>query len=296
MKSQERDPAQELAYEQQLRRKLAAKLLAIQHHRHASCEFALAEDAWIIAPHPDDEVLGCGGTILRKRHLGAEVCIVFLTDGSGSHGGILPRSELGQRRKDEALKACRALNVSSDRVFFLGFTDGELMNDVQDCATELESLFKQANCSQFFIPHRMEGPSDHRAARIATLAALRERRMWVDLLEYPVWCWYHWPWVSLVPGGSGSRRAARRAKELFWSWRWLSGCRTWVKVSDLVDDKRRALEQHASQMFGLPEAPDRPTLSSLRGGEFIERLLGPYEIFETPHIRGVKDWPRASNE
>ncbi len=39
----------------------------------------------VVAPHPDDETLGCGVLIAAKRRLGAEVAVVFLTDGAASH-------------------------------------------------------------------------------------------------------------------------------------------------------------------------------------------------------------------
>jgi LmbE family N-acetylglucosaminyl deacetylase len=39
----------------------------------------------VFSPHPDDETLGCGSTIIKKKRLGADVTIVFMTDGSKSH-------------------------------------------------------------------------------------------------------------------------------------------------------------------------------------------------------------------
>jgi LmbE family N-acetylglucosaminyl deacetylase len=203
---------------------------------------------------------------------------------------------LAQRRKKEALNACRALNVPPERVFFLEQPDGALMEAVEDCAAGLDHLFREFSCSQFFVPHRMEDPSDHKAARLATLIALSKQPRPLELIEYAVWCWYHWPWVALAPGGSMPRRAARRVRELVRSCRWLSGCRTWVTIADLVDEKRQALEQHVSQVIGLPEAPEAATLSSLRGGEFIERLLGPVEIFKTDRMQTPRDFRLRLNE
>ncbi len=45
----------------------------------------LARSALVFSPHPDDECLGCGGTIIRKKQAGSTVKIVHLTDGSRSH-------------------------------------------------------------------------------------------------------------------------------------------------------------------------------------------------------------------
>jgi len=275
------DPPRELASEAWLRRILSAALLWFQRRRRQSFDRFLGEDAWIVAPHPDDEVLGCGGTILRKRRLGAEVRVVFLTDGEGSHPDALSAKELATRRRDEAIRACRALNVTTDRVFFLGLTDGALKDQIDACVTNLSDLFARHRAGQFFVPHRMEPPSDHKAAWCATTAALDRLQMQATVLEYSVWCWDRWPFVRLGPGGGVLRRVARRARDMFWAMSWLFGCRAWVDVSDVADAKNDALAKHVSQMHGLPEAPNAPTLRTLRNGDFIERLLGPYEIFDS---------------
>src|SRR5262245_5575363 len=71
----------------------------------------LSQRAIVFAPHEDDEVLGCGGTILRKRRLGADVAVVFMTDGSGSHPGLMPADEMKELRAAEARAACSLLGV-----------------------------------------------------------------------------------------------------------------------------------------------------------------------------------------
>ena len=141
MVSDKSDPPRELAPEAWLRRNLGAALLWFQRQRLQSFDRFLGEDTWIVAPHPDDEVLGCGGTILRKRRLGAEVHIVFLTDGEASHPDVLSAVELAARRRNEAVNACLALDVATDRVYFLGLADGVLMDQIDTCATKLAELF-----------------------------------------------------------------------------------------------------------------------------------------------------------
>ena len=61
----------------------------------------------VIAPHPDDETLGCGGLIIRERLAGRLVRIVFLTDGSQSHRDhpSLTPTALAKLRKAEAVAA-----------------------------------------------------------------------------------------------------------------------------------------------------------------------------------------------
>src|SRR5579862_8825221 len=92
----------------------------------------------VLAPHMDDETLGCGGTIARHVRAGADVTVVFLTDGR--HGGAsyvgLPESErersqsrLVEIRKEEARSAARILGVGS--LHFLDAEDGKLRDNTQ---------------------------------------------------------------------------------------------------------------------------------------------------------------------
>ena len=221
--------------ERSVRRALSGLLLSLQRRRRESFNSALAEDAWVIAPHPDDEVLGCGGTILLKRRLGADVRVVFLTDGRLRTGIGWTARKLAECRKAEALNACQALEVAPDRVFFLGLPDGRLrrvsMSARRSFASSLPSL--PASSSSFRTGWRIR--SDHKAARRAALAALADIRAPVRVFEYAVWRWDLWPWVRLEPGGSWPRRMARRAKRLLSTLRWLSGCRTFVDVREVLE-------------------------------------------------------------
>jgi LmbE family N-acetylglucosaminyl deacetylase len=88
----------------------------------------------IVAPHPDDESLCCGGIIHAARDVGARVAIVWVTNGDGFRWDamvvekrIRPRAgaykDLAQRRGREARAAAGVLGVESDYLFFLGYPD-----------------------------------------------------------------------------------------------------------------------------------------------------------------------------
>ena len=91
------------------------------------------ERALVIAPHPDDESLGAGGWIFSARQLGAEVRILFLTDGDAfrlaalTSGRRIPGVEafraLGTQRRKEAITAAAALGIPAEWVGFLGYPD-----------------------------------------------------------------------------------------------------------------------------------------------------------------------------
>lgn len=93
-----------------------------------------AERVLVIAPHPDDEVLGLGGTIASLRREGHQVLVVFVTNGDANQAAkklftVNPfrRAEdyraLGYRRQKEAVAALRLLGVPKNAVLFLGYPD-----------------------------------------------------------------------------------------------------------------------------------------------------------------------------
>jgi len=91
----------------------------------------------IIAPHPDDEVLACGGLIQQALALGDSVWVVYVTSGDGSWppawrvtGNVFPGRadylELGRARIEEAIAGARVLGLDSTRLSFLGYPDADL--------------------------------------------------------------------------------------------------------------------------------------------------------------------------
>jgi len=88
----------------------------------------------IIAPHPDDEVLACGGLIQQALALGDSVWVVYVTAGDGSWpsawrvtGNVFPGPEeyleLGRARIEEARAGAKLLGLDTSRLVFLGYPD-----------------------------------------------------------------------------------------------------------------------------------------------------------------------------
>ena len=80
----------------------------------------------IVAPHPDDETLGCGGAIALLRQLNVSVKVLIVSDGTKSHPNSLtyPPPALKELRERESLAALAILGVASEAVTFLGMPDG----------------------------------------------------------------------------------------------------------------------------------------------------------------------------
>jgi LmbE family N-acetylglucosaminyl deacetylase len=244
----------------------------------------LAAPALVFAPHQDDETLGCGGIILRKRAAGADVGIVWLTDGATSHRRLMPEDEMRARREAEARAAAGVLGVAADRLRFLGYRNRELHAHREAAAADVARILAERRPAEVFVPYRLEAPLDHRAAREVVLAALdalaaREAR-WrpVTVSEYPVWFWQQWPWSRVEHYG---RRGLWR--EMWSGWRasrhLLRDLRVAVPLDGVREAKREALVQHRSQLTRLVDDPAWRTLGDVAGGEWLERFFGDHELF-----------------
>lgn len=248
------------------------------HSKEVSDE-ELRADAWVIAPHPDDEVLGCGGTIARKVAQGARVQVCFLTDGASSHTQWIEKSELRDIREREARAACAELGIAKDDVIFLRFEDGDLAAHVEEATEALRRCFERAPGTEVYAPHHREEPEDHRASCWIARAALQGLRAPSVYFEYPVWCWNEWPWIEVRSDGGAVRTAVRATKGLTRSMRLLHECRWRVPIDEVRDQKRHALEAHATQMFGPDGVEGGPTLADVAGGKFLDRFFVTHETF-----------------
>lgn len=211
----------------------------------------------VVAPHPDDELLGCGGTLARLAQAGHEIAVVGVTDGEASHpqsSRFTPRS-LAATRCSERKRGLRALGLagSSQR---LVFPDGGVTANEQGLMHALVALLEPGDV--VFTTWRLDGHPDHEAVGRATASATRARD--ATLVEMPVWMW-HWarpddprvPWERLV-------RVALDAGDR--------------------NRKSRAIAEHASQ---LDPDGDRPAILP---DWALARLQRPFEYFfvEAPRV------------
>lgn len=158
-------------------------------------ERVAAARALVLAPHSDDEAIGCGALIALKATAGTEVVIVIATDGRHSERSLrIGPDELARVRRIEAIEAATALGLSADAVRFLDFEDGSLPANRDQLSTAIAAIGAEMQPDEIFAPHVDEHP-DHRTlsevAR-ATLAGSTNARYY----EYPVRYWGRVPWVT----------------------------------------------------------------------------------------------------
>jgi len=157
--------------------------------------------ALVIAPHQDDETLGCGGLLLQKRRAGAPVRIAYITDGSASHPGhpTLTPAMLATLRQSEARQAMHLLGVEETALFFLGAGDGTLDRLDPPAAAELAGkiagLLRQVRPDEIFLPLRHDASSDHDAAFVLVQRALALSELRPRLYEFPIWSAWKPQWL-----------------------------------------------------------------------------------------------------
>ncbi len=176
----------------------------------------------LIAPHPDDEVLGVGGLLALATASGIDVRIVAVTDGDASHPGspTLTPAALAHVRPQESARALAILGLDTVATR-LGLPDGRVAEQEDAVRTALYRLLSEDDVPTWCLATaRFDGHPDHEATGRATAAVCAD--IGVRLLEYPVWTW-HWaspddarvPWgrarsVALPPVVAEAKRAAAR--------------------------------------------------------------------------------------
>ncbi|WP_267427402.1 PIG-L deacetylase family protein [Methylobacterium sp. GC_Met_2] len=212
----------------------------------------------IVAPHPDDESLGCGGLIAAARAAERPVRLVVVSDGCGSHTHSLlyPPEKLRTLREAETLRAVAILGLAAEDVTFLRLPDARVPSHgpvAEDAARAMAQAASACGASAVFVTWRHDPHCDHKAAA-AIVGLARPHMPGVRVYEYPVWGWTLPPETEVGPAPTGLR----------------------LDVSAYRAAKTRAVAAHESQTTDL--ISDDPQGFRLETA-MIERLCGPYERF-----------------
>jgi LmbE family N-acetylglucosaminyl deacetylase len=121
-----------------------------------------------IAPHPDDEVLGCGATMNKYSQTGNEVYVLVITRGTPK---LYSPEKIANVRK-EAMEAHKVLGVKE--TIFLDFHAPELdITSQAAISREIAAVVEKYRITQMYLPHRGDIHSDHRVVFNAGLVAAR---------------------------------------------------------------------------------------------------------------------------
>jgi LmbE family N-acetylglucosaminyl deacetylase len=181
-----------------------------------------------LAPHPDDESLGCGGLLAERWGRGQIARVVFVTDGSQSHPGSRAWSPaaVADLREKEARAAAAALGGRPARdLSFLRLADSLAPHDgpaFEAAVSRIVAEGRAIEAKVVLAPWRRDPHGDHVATHRMAVRAARE--LGARHLAYPVWGWTldDEAWAEPESG-----------------WR--------VDIGAQLDAKRRAVEAHESQ-------------------------------------------------
>jgi LmbE family N-acetylglucosaminyl deacetylase len=146
----------------------------------------------IMAPHPDDESLGCGGLIAACCEAGIPVEVALLTDGAGSHPGSRthPPKVLARLRATEMVEALAELGLASDLLHELGWPDSGAPStggDFDRAVSQMIALVQITGAHTIVAAWRHDPHCDHEAGAIIAATAAHATR--ARHLAYPVWGW-----------------------------------------------------------------------------------------------------------
>jgi LmbE family N-acetylglucosaminyl deacetylase len=188
----------------------------------------------VIAPHPDDESLACGGLIADACEQGLRGRVVIVSDGAGSHPNskAYPPDRLIALREDEAKQAGAALGLRPEEMLFLGLPDRFVPFEGEEAERAIEAILdcaREIGAGSLFVSWRHDPHCDHEASyRIAREVQRRVGK--VRLLEYVVWGHTLPPSTEVDPIRSGFK----------------------IGIDDeAMEKKRRALAAHRSQTTAL---------------------------------------------
>lgn len=206
----------------------------------------------VVAPHPDDEILACGGLLALCASLQFPVLVVAITDGEASHGAAdaSARAALGEQRIRERCAGLLQLGLDPHCVVRLKIPDGQASLYADVILNRLEGLLRPGDL--VVTTWVLDGHPDHEATAQVVL------RTGCNLIQAPVWMW-HWaqpgdtriPWVDLV------------ALNL---------------TDDMIEAKQKALARHRSQL-GSRNIASGPVLATA----IVERAARRQEYFFASH-------------
>lgn len=146
----------------------------------------------ILAPHPDDESLGCGGLLAQCAAAGIAAQVAILTDGSRSHPGSAshPPARLAAARRAEAETALGTLGLSPQALHWIAAEDTRLPQAggaAEAILARLAAICERTGCTLLLSPWGHDPHCDHEAAAVLATRLAAARGM--PLLSYPVWGW-----------------------------------------------------------------------------------------------------------
>jgi len=211
----------------------------------------------VVAPHPDDEVLGAGGTLLRRKAEGSVVAWLIVTSISATSGFS---DEKTRQRADEITRITELFGF--DAVFELNFPTTQLDQiPMSDLVKAISGVFKSFEPDEVFVPHPADVHTDHGVVFKAVAGCTK---------------WFRYPSVKRV-------LAYETLSETdFALGTTQSFCpNVFVNIESYLEDKLRAMDIYASELgtFPFPRSHEAiRALATLRGAASGFKAAEAFEL------------------
>lgn len=194
----------------------------------------------VVSPHPDDEVLGAGGTITRLASEGNDVTVAIVTKGWEP---LFDNAQVEQVRA-ESLQANKSMGIKSVKFMDMPVTKLDAM-EKHKINHEFDRLMDQEKPQLVFLPFPGDRHKDHTQVFDASMVALRpvkNRRYVQRILCYETVSETHWYAPSVEPAFEPQ---------------------LWIDISDYLQKKLEAMSIYKSQLQTEPEARSLEAISAL---------------------------------
>ena len=193
----------------------------------------------VVSPHPNHEVLGCGGAMALLRQMGFRVHVLFVGDG-GEHLSLESLNDLSAlvpgTTAGEVCHLIGKVGVSQDAAVFLNLRENLIPKREQPgfeeavrlCINEMEAFQPDT----ILLPFLDQGNRDVQATWQIVREAARQSFYPVRMIEYRLWSW------SKLDGAMDQNDTSRK------SWR--------LDIKEVIDLKISALDSHLQQQHLLP--------------------------------------------
>ncbi len=217
----------------------------------------------VVAPHPDDDVIGCGGSLIRHVREGHAVTAVYMT--SGEAGSLAHSKEELRRIREEETREASVVMGFDDLIFF-GNEDGYLVESPENLI-RMVRLIRRIRPEIIYFPHAGEGCRDHRVTHAICAEAVQRARG---------------PWFQECSGEPWSIDTVL----CYEIWTPLAEVSCAEEITAVIDLKLEALRRHRSQMAAIPYDEAVKGLNRYRGamtgrGTYCEcfQILSAARIF-----------------
>lgn len=151
----------------------------------------------VIAPHPDDDLIGCGGSIAKHLDLANRVCIVYVTNGDAFNSNY-SQAEFTKLRIKETHDAAQAMGLKTENLFFLEETVWDI--NPNKARLKILALIRNLKPDICYVPHSQDEHVDHKLVHQIAMEAIKmapgpwfkrnkEENSWEvpTVLAYEVW-------------------------------------------------------------------------------------------------------------